>query len=221
MKYVCSVCGYVYDDAEHDIPFAELPDSWTCPLCGAPKALFNKEEEAEAEPAPAVSAPKAVYSETKTDDLVSLSAGELSALFSNLARGCEKQYQQEAMDCFTRLSDYFGAAAPEEPAPDMKRLAELVREDLDVNYAELRARAAEAGDRGSLRAVTWGEKVTKMAGSLIDRYLREGEKFLENTGLYICTVCGFLYLGDKPPELCPVCKVPGWKFEKIDGRLAK
>lgn len=29
---------------------------------------------------------------------------------------------------------------------------------------------------------------------------------------------GFVYVGDKAPELCPVCKVPGWKFEKMEGR---
>jgi rubredoxin len=33
-----------------------------------------------------------------------------------------------------------------------------------------------------------------------------------------CTVCGFVYIGETPPELCPVCKVPPYKFEKIEGR---
>ena len=41
-KYVCEICGYVYDpekgDPEHDIPagtpFEKLPDDWTCPDCG-------------------------------------------------------------------------------------------------------------------------------------------------------------------------------------------
>ena len=44
MKFVCSVCGYVYDDDAQKVKFETLPDDWTCPLCGAPKALFNKEE---------------------------------------------------------------------------------------------------------------------------------------------------------------------------------
>ena len=34
----------------------------------------------------------------------------------------------------------------------------------------------------------------------------------------VCTVCGFVYVGDVAPELCPVCKVPSWKFEKVEGR---
>ncbi|MGI5902217.1 MAG: rubredoxin-like domain-containing protein [Desulfitobacteriia bacterium] len=31
-------------------------------------------------------------------------------------------------------------------------------------------------------------------------------------------MCGFVYIGDKLPEVCPVCKVPNWKFEKVEGR---
>lgn len=26
-------------------------------------------------------------------------------------------------------------------------------------------------------------------------------------------------IGDQAPELCPVCKVPAWKFEKVEGRV--
>ena len=51
-KYVCAVCGYVYDpeagDPDNDIdpgtPFDALPDDWTCPVCGAGKEDFEKEE---------------------------------------------------------------------------------------------------------------------------------------------------------------------------------
>lgn len=49
-KYVCEVCGYVYDpnigDIEHGIPagtsFEELPKDWICPPCGAGKEHFSK-----------------------------------------------------------------------------------------------------------------------------------------------------------------------------------
>lgn len=48
-KYVCSVCGYVYDPAVGDeklgipagTPFEELPDDWHCPRCKQPKTKFN------------------------------------------------------------------------------------------------------------------------------------------------------------------------------------
>lgn len=50
-NYVCSVCGYVYDPAEGDpdngiepgTKFEDLPDDWTCPVCGASKDQFEKE----------------------------------------------------------------------------------------------------------------------------------------------------------------------------------
>jgi flavin reductase (DIM6/NTAB) family NADH-FMN oxidoreductase RutF/rubredoxin len=49
-KYECSVCGYVYDPEQGDpangvkagTAFEDLPDSWVCPVCGAPKDSFQK-----------------------------------------------------------------------------------------------------------------------------------------------------------------------------------
>ncbi len=42
-KYVCSVCGYVYDPAEHDgTAFEDLPEDWKCPRCRQGKDKFNK-----------------------------------------------------------------------------------------------------------------------------------------------------------------------------------
>ena len=41
-KYVCSICGYVYDPAEHDgVAFEDLPDDWKCERCRQPKSKFN------------------------------------------------------------------------------------------------------------------------------------------------------------------------------------
>ena len=42
-KYICSICGYVYDPAEHDgTAFEALPDDWKCPRCKQPKEKFNR-----------------------------------------------------------------------------------------------------------------------------------------------------------------------------------
>lgn len=41
-KYKCNLCGYIYDDAKEKVKFEDLPDDWTCPLCGAPKNQFTK-----------------------------------------------------------------------------------------------------------------------------------------------------------------------------------
>ena len=49
-SYVCSVCGYVYDEVKGDpdngiapgTKFEDLPQTWTCPVCGADKSKFEK-----------------------------------------------------------------------------------------------------------------------------------------------------------------------------------
>lgn len=49
-KYVCDVCGYIYDPAVGDpdngiepgTAFEDLPEDWLCPLCGVGKDEFNK-----------------------------------------------------------------------------------------------------------------------------------------------------------------------------------
>ena len=45
MKAKCKICKYVYDDSQQTTKFADLPDSWGCPLCGVPKSLFEIIEE--------------------------------------------------------------------------------------------------------------------------------------------------------------------------------
>ena len=39
-KYRCILCGYIYDDAKEEVPFEDLPDDWTCPMCGEAKSSF-------------------------------------------------------------------------------------------------------------------------------------------------------------------------------------
>ncbi len=209
-KWVCKICGYIYDEAKEGKPFADLPDTWVCPICGAGKASFAPEKEQQ--PKPAV-APVSI-----TQDMKKLSAGALSALCSNLARGCEKQYKDQEAALFRQIADFFAAAAPDELDAGMDRLTGLVEDDLSAGYPALRAAAQADKDRGAQRICVWGEKVTNMLYSLLERYQREGESFLKNTQVWVCGVCGFIYVGDQAPQLCPVCKVPSWKFEKIEGR---
>lgn len=50
MKYKCLICGYIYDDNKENIPFSELPDDWKCPVCGAPKSMFEPLKEVNDQP---------------------------------------------------------------------------------------------------------------------------------------------------------------------------
>ena len=90
--------------------------------------------------------------------------------------------------------------------------------DLEENYPNIESKSSAASDRGALRIKVWGEKVTRMQDSLVKRYLEEGEDMLRDTQIWVCTMCGFVYVGDKPPAVCPVCKVPDWKFQRMEAR---
>lgn len=51
-KFVCTVCEYVYDPTVGDpdsgiqpgTDFADLPEDWTCPVCGVGKDMFEPED---------------------------------------------------------------------------------------------------------------------------------------------------------------------------------
>ncbi len=48
-SYICMICGYVYSEEEGDedgglapgTRFADIPDTWVCPVCGASKKEFQ------------------------------------------------------------------------------------------------------------------------------------------------------------------------------------
>jgi len=102
--------------------------------------------------------------------------------------------------------------------PSFKKLLERIERDLEEGFPAANTVSSDLEDRGALRALVWSEKVTRILKSLLTRYEKEGDAMLENTGVYVCTICGFVFVGDNLPEICPVCKVPSWKFEKIEGR---
>ncbi|NLY70338.1 MAG: rubredoxin [Clostridiales bacterium] len=218
-KYVCTVCGYIYDEAK-GIPedgispgtkWEDLPDSWVCPLCGATKSEFEKQEGSDEQK-------KSVSVIEEPQDEKELTPLEISALCTNIARGLEKQYKFEQSELFTKLAEYFKAATPAAKDPDFEKLASLVEEDLEVGFPNANTVAADVNDRGAKRALVWSEKVTRILNSILTRYKNEGDAMYENTDIYVCTICGFIYIGDTPSDICPVCKVANWKFEKVEGR---
>ena len=219
MKYICSVCRYVYDEEKEGTPFSELPESWVCPLCGAARSAFVPEE-GEERPAPAVK-PAAAPVHEGDEEMKELSFGALAALCSNLARGCEKQYKAEESALFLKLAEYFTAASPAPARAGLEELDGLLSADLAAGYPALRTAADEEGDRGTACICVWGEKVTAILHTLMQRYNREGDAFLRDTRIWVCSICGFVYVGDRPPALCPVCKVPAWKLEEVEGRASK
>ena len=219
-KYICAVCGFVYDEEKGlleagiipNTKWEDLPNDWVCPLCGAEKSDFKKEEtfpfKDAAQPAPDIE---------HSGPMKEMSSLEISALCTNLARGCEKQYKFQEASLFKELGEYYRSLSPFEKNPEVSQIVELINKDLEEGFPQANAVAGKAADRGALRALVWSEKVTRILNSLLTRYKKEGEAMVNNTGVYVCTICGFIYVGDKLPDVCPICKVPNFKFEKIEG----
>ena len=232
-KYICMVCRYVYDEdkgiPEKGIPagtkWEDLPDDWVCPVCGSPKEEFEPLDDDSSAPAaaPTKTAPKA----SKTgglggtvsipngydDDMREISYAEAAVLCSNLAMGCEKQYLPEEAAAFRKISEfYMSKAAPIEGTFD--DLLNLVNETLATNAEALKTSIDEV-DHGANRAAFWNDGVTRMLKGILARYGKDGAAMLDGTKIFVCDICGFIYIGDAPPAVCPVCKVPSLKIFEV------
>ena len=42
--YQCGLCSHLYDEEKEGVAWADLPDDWVCPVCGASKDDFEKED---------------------------------------------------------------------------------------------------------------------------------------------------------------------------------
>ena len=217
-KFRCSICGYVCDESlgvpERSITpgtrWEDIPDDFTCPICTAPKAVFEELEEMPLQE-PAFNADR-----EPVENLMEMSAGEISAICSNLAKGCEKQRLMDEMEAFQNLAMYFKSKAATEKGKTLDDAAGLVKDDMTQGLAAANTAAKAEADRGALRSLVWCEKVSMMMKTLLDRFAKEGDGLLEHTRVYVCGICGFIMLGDAPPEICPVCKVPNFKITQVE-----
>lgn len=223
-KYVCSICGFIYDEAA-GIPEAgfaagtlweQLPDDWRCPWCRAAKSEFRLQE-AKSAPAAQPAQPAAMPIRTGSTEPGELSAAALGALFTNLAKGCEKQYRPEESKLFHELAAYYQANAAQPDAASLSGLAGVNNSQLNGAFAAAFAQAAALADRGTLRALTWAEKVARMQNGHLAQFEQQPEA-IASARTYVCEICGFIYIGDDAPEICPVCKVPRLKIAAVARR---
>lgn len=135
----------------------------------------------------------------------------LPVVLSNLQKASEKQQNYDSAETFAKLSKdlYLDVNSG-----DFAEIKEMVVSDL-ADISTIHKIAAEAKDRGTLRALTWGGKVAAIQKSLIDRYLSKGEALTEGKNLFVCEACGFIFLGGEVPAICPVCKAPSSRFSKV------
>ena len=143
MKYRCTVCGHVYDEEKEGVKFADLPETWVCPICKQPKSKFDPVEE-EGELTWASEHQVGVASDVPEDIKESLRAefqGECSEVGMYLAMS--RAAMREGL---AEIGMYYRQAAFEE-ADHASRYAEMLGEVVSASTKEnLKARvAAENG----------------------------------------------------------------------------
>ena len=165
----------------------------------------------------------------KTTSKNCISIEEISAICSNLAKGCEKQKLFPEMKAFNTLAAYFDSKDAYENEAELfdkavylngevhlKEAEKLLARDMEKMFQPAKKTADEYADRGALRSLTWSEKVSSMMKHLFERYRDEGESMLMDNKIHVCDICGFIYLGNTLPDVCPVCKVPKYKMIEIE-----
>lgn len=204
-KYQCTICGYIYDDSKEKVKFEDLPDDWTCPICGAPKAVFEEiKEETE----------KESKSLEKTEEkLTELSNSEIAYICSNLAKACEKQYLEEEKNLFQELYTHY-ISKEENQNGNLTDIQNNVKNDTE-EFKKAMDIADKYQDRGAKRVINWASKATNMMNVILNNYNEKGIDYIKNTKIWVCDICGFIYIGDIPPKTCPICKVPSFKILEV------
>ena len=97
----------------------------------------------------------------------------LSVLFSNLSKACTKQLRLEEAELFNKLSLYFENKMSTLKENVISDIGALIKADLDLKYGNAMNVAKMEKDRGALRALTWGEKATRIQNSVLTRYEKQ------------------------------------------------
>ena len=212
-KYQCSICGYIYDEEKEGVRFSDLPDDWKCPLCGAPKDMFVEIAEENSN----------VKEESKTEvndniieeseDLRELSNAEIAYICSNLAKACEKQYLENEQKMFQDLYEYFDKKIVAKEG-NINDVSEKIDNDINM-FNEASKVADEVNDSGAKRVITWASKTSNLIKTILNKYQNSGVDYIKNTKIWVCDICGFIYVGDEPPKVCPICKVPNFKIMEV------
>jgi rubrerythrin len=137
-----------------------------------------------------------------------------SPVLSNLAKACEKQHRPREAELFWALSDYYDTSADPDSQAGFSDLAKDFADDDSSYLTPIREAATLAADRGALRMATWGGKVNAIQKSAVERYVKKGDELLEGKSLFVCAACGFIFIGETAPDICPVCKAPAPRFIK-------
>ncbi|MCI5196790.1 MAG: hypothetical protein D3919_11320 [Candidatus Electrothrix sp. AW5] len=200
-EYKCGICSYQLEAGKRP---EDLDEDWTCPVCHAKKEALVK-----------VVAQPEVKVVLDPDLPKNLSSGQLSALFGNLAKGCDKQNRTDEQVLLQILADYYKGILTTCSGKGYNELESLLAENMDEDFHAAMTEAKTFGDRGALRALTWGERTSHMISSLLKNKAESLDKIRQGQSVYVCQICGYVVVHDKVLERCPVCGAPNHKIEAV------
>ena len=114
---------------------------------------------------------------------------------------------------FRELSKHY-EGLEEDKAGNLDDVSDMINSDIN-NFSKTMEVFSKYDDRGSKRVVNWANKSTNIMKVVIDTYKEKGIDYIKNTKIWVCDICGFVYIGDIPPKVCPVCKVPSLKILEV------
>ena len=212
-KWKCTVCGYIHEGA--------LPEDFKCPKCKVGASKFVKMEDA----APA----KNPYAGTKTEqNLRDAFAGESQARnkYTYFASVAKKAGYEQIAELFLKTAEnekehakLWFKALGEVGTTAENLLAAAMGENYEwTDMYDRMAKDAEEEGFHDLAAQMRG--VAAIEKSHEERYRAllhnvETQQVFEKAGIVMweCRNCGHLVIGEKAPELCPVCKHAKAYFE--------
>jgi len=211
-KWVCQICGYVHEGDN-------LPDDYICPICGQGKDKFTLVEETKEDEE------MSNLKGTKTEkNLMAAFAGESEARnkytyfaskarkdgyvqIANIFEETANNEKEHAKLWYKLLHDGIGTTAE-----NLKAAAEGENYEWTDMYATF---AKEAREEGFDKIADMFEGVAKIEKAHEERYRKllenvEGGLVFSKDGdqIWECLNCGHIHIGQKAPEVCPVCAHP-------------
>ena len=120
---------------------------------------------------------------------------------------------EEEKDLFRELSRHYEELESAKTG-SLDDVIDMVSSDIN-SFSKAMEVFSKYDDRGAKRVVNWASKSTNIMKVIIDTYKEKGIDYIKNTKIWVCDICGFIYVGDNPPKVCPVCRVPSVKILEV------
>lgn len=105
-KYVCIMCGEIYDEEAEGVRFEDLPDDWCCPTCGSDKSCFElmaEDSGAGSSPAPKAESSPAPRAGPSWNELIRRDGGVMDSIHAMAESG---KSEDAAMETLVPVPDF-------------------------------------------------------------------------------------------------------------------